>query len=111
MGERHLPNALGPISSETPSRSAEPWGGNVPRHPHSVRTRHLLCASIVAALALLPALSRSEATLNIPPGQLVREVVYNELQDHARHGYWRYSIEQQEQGETRLVEQVKTPDG
>lgn len=47
----------------------------------------------------------------MPPVQLVREVIYNELQDHARHGSWRYSIEQQEQNETRLVEQIETADG
>ena len=29
----------------------------------------------------------------IPSAQLVREVVYNELHDHDRHGYWRYWIE------------------
>ncbi|MGA3372899.1 MAG: hypothetical protein ABSC48_14175 [Terracidiphilus sp.] len=29
----------------------------------------------------------------MPPGQLVREVVYNELHNHERHGYWRYWVE------------------
>ena len=47
----------------------------------------------------------------IPPGQLVREVVYNELHDHDRHGYWRYWIERRSQKETRLEEQVETADG
>jgi hypothetical protein len=107
MGERHLPHDLGSIPAGTASRSVE----NVSRHPHSVQLRHLLCALIGAALALLPAVSSSQASLNIPPAQLVREVVYNELQDHARHGNWRYSIEQQEPDETRLVEQIETADG
>lgn len=47
----------------------------------------------------------------MPPSQLVREVVYNELHDHERHGYWRYWIERHSQKETRLEEQVETSDG
>jgi hypothetical protein len=47
----------------------------------------------------------------MPPGQLVREVVYNELHDHERHGYWRFWIERHVQNETRLEEQVETADG
>jgi hypothetical protein len=46
-----------------------------------------------------------------PPGQLVREVVYNEFHDHQRHGYWRYWIERPAQQPTRLEEQVETADG
>ena len=46
-----------------------------------------------------------------PAGQLVREVVYNELRDHDAHGYWRYWIEQHVQKDTRLEEQVETTDG
>lgn len=47
----------------------------------------------------------------MPAGQLVREVVYNELHDHDRHGYWRYWIERHLQQETRLEEQVETAEG
>src|ERR1035441_6224981 len=47
----------------------------------------------------------------IPASQLVREVVYNELHDHARHGYWRYWIERHAEGETRREEQVETAEG
>ncbi len=47
----------------------------------------------------------------MPAGQLVREVVYNELHDHERHGYWRYWIERHAQKETRLEEQVETAEG
>jgi hypothetical protein len=43
--------------------------------------------------------------------RLVRETVYNELQDHNNHGYWRYWIEQRVQNDTRLEEQVETADG
>lgn len=46
-----------------------------------------------------------------PPGQLVRETIYNELQDHNSHGYWRYWVEQRIQNDTRLVEQLETADG
>ena len=44
-------------------------------------------------------------------GQLIRETVYNELQDHNNHGYWRYWIQQHVQNDTRLQEQVETADG
>jgi len=41
----------------------------------------------------------------------VREVVYNELHDHERHGWWRYWIEKHAARETRVEEQVETEDG
>ncbi|MGA9671599.1 MAG: hypothetical protein WBQ94_20480 [Terracidiphilus sp.] len=47
----------------------------------------------------------------VPAGQLVREVVYNELNDHQGHGYWRYWIERHTAKETRLEDQVETADG
>jgi hypothetical protein len=50
----------------------------------------------------------------ITPSQaavLVREVVYNELQDHGHHGFWRYWIQKRSQGEARLEEQIETADG
>jgi hypothetical protein len=47
----------------------------------------------------------------IPAGQLVREVVYNELHDHDRHGYWRYWIQRHTPRETRVDEQVETSEG
>ncbi len=47
----------------------------------------------------------------MPAGQLVREVVYNELNDHARHGYWRYWVERRSEAGTRMEEQVETADG
>jgi len=47
----------------------------------------------------------------IPAGQLVHEVVYNELNDHQGHGYWRYWIERHTPSETRLEEQVETAEG
>src|ERR1019366_598834 len=47
----------------------------------------------------------------LSPSQLVREVAYNELHDHDRHGYWRYTIERHEQQETRVEDQIETADG
>jgi len=47
----------------------------------------------------------------LPPTQLVREVVYNELHDHDSHGYWRYWIEHRSAQKTQLDEQVETVDG
>jgi hypothetical protein len=47
----------------------------------------------------------------MPAGQLVREVVYNELNDHQGHGYWRYWIERHTPRETRLEDQVETAEG
>lgn len=47
----------------------------------------------------------------IPAGQLVREVVYNELNDHKGHGYWRYWVEHNTPKGTRLEEQVETAEG
>jgi hypothetical protein len=46
-----------------------------------------------------------------PAGKLVREVVYNELNDHRDHGYWRYWIERRTTRETRLEDQVETAEG
>ncbi len=46
-----------------------------------------------------------------PAGQLVREVVYNELNDHSRHGFWRYWVERQSQAGTLTENQVETADG
>ncbi len=45
------------------------------------------------------------------PVTLVREVVYNELHDHDRHGYWRYWVEQKSPADIRIEEQVETTDG
>jgi hypothetical protein len=47
----------------------------------------------------------------MPAGQLVREVVYNELNDHHAHGYWRYWIERHTPKETRVEDQVETAQG
>jgi hypothetical protein len=47
----------------------------------------------------------------IPAGQLVREVVYNELNDHVSHGYWRYWVESQSPKESLREEFIETAEG
>jgi hypothetical protein len=46
-----------------------------------------------------------------PAQQLVREVVYNELNDHQSHGYWRYWVERHTPKETRVEDQIETAQG
>jgi hypothetical protein len=47
----------------------------------------------------------------MPANQLVREVVYNELNDHASHGYWRYWVESHSPKESLLEEFLETAEG
>ena len=67
--------------------------------------------AIAALLVGAQGLAFAQTKLSIPPSQLVREVVYNELHDHERHGFWRYAIERKTTKETQLEEQVETVDG
>jgi hypothetical protein len=53
----------------------------------------------------------AQSQLPIPAGQLVREVVYNELNDHHAHGYWRYWVEHNTPKETWVEEQIETSEG
>ena len=65
-------------------------------------------------LGVLTVVLSARGALAQPPmsaGQLVNEVVYNELNDHQLHGYWRYWIERRTQAGTRMEEQVETADG
>jgi len=70
-----------------------------------------------ALLALLSILTAAHSILSaqqLTPTQassLVHEVVYNELHDHERHGYWRYWIQRRTQAGTLLHEQIETSDG
>ncbi len=47
----------------------------------------------------------------IPAAQLVREVIYNELNDHRDHGFWRYWIQSHAGNEIQLQNQVETAEG
>lgn len=66
---------------------------------------------IPSILTCLPFALHAQVHAPETPVQLVRDVVYNELHDHQRHGYWRYWIEKQAQQQTKVVEQVETADG
>ncbi len=66
---------------------------------------------IIAVFLLLPTDFRAQTTLQIQPDQLIREVVYNELHDHERHGYWRYLVEKHTEQGTRVEDQIETVDG
>jgi hypothetical protein len=47
----------------------------------------------------------------MPADQLVREVVYNELNDHVTHGYWRYWVESHTPKESLREEFIETAEG
>jgi hypothetical protein len=55
--------------------------------------------------------AQPSAQLPEPPKQLIREVVYNELNDHRQHAYWRYWIARRAQNGTILEDQVETAGG
>jgi hypothetical protein len=71
--------------------------------------RAKICALGVLAVVLCARGALAQPAM--PAGQLVREVIYNEQNDHQRHGYWRYWVERRTQGGTSLTEQVETADG
>lgn len=48
---------------------------------------------------------------SIAPGELVREVVYNEQHDHQHHGYWQYWVEKRTEAGLSVEEQVETAEG
>jgi len=62
-------------------------------------------------LAMMASACVAHAQPQMPPGQLVREVIYNEQHDHQQHGAWRYWIEKRSPAGTRREEQVETADG
>jgi hypothetical protein len=66
---------------------------------------------ILAVVQCLCCANAQQAQPLMPAGQLVREVVYNELNDHQSHGYWRYWVERHTAKDTRVEEQVETADG
>lgn len=66
---------------------------------------------ILAVVLSVGCVDAQQAPPLMPAGQLVREVVYNELNDHQSHGYWRYWIERHMARETRVEEQIETAAG
>lgn len=65
---------------------------------------------LILTLGLGPASAQTSAPA-IPAGQLVREVVYNELNDHKGHGYWRYWLRQTGARGSWTQDQVETSEG
>src|SRR5579871_5859185 len=67
-------------------------------------------AGVVATLQGA-SLIHAQSAPSVPIVDIVRQVVSNELNDHARHGYWRYWVERHSQSGTRLEEQIETAQG
>ena len=63
---------------------------------------------IVGILAMAQQVCCAQPPPSIPAGQLVREVVFNELNDHHAHGYWRYWVLHNTPNGMRLDDQVET---
>jgi len=70
-----------------------------------------IAVGILAVALAASFVSAQQPQPSIAAGQLVREVVYNELNDHRAHGYWRYWIERNTPAGTRLEDQIETADG
>jgi hypothetical protein len=66
---------------------------------------------IVGVLAMAQCVCCAQPQPTIPAGQLVREVVYNELNDHHAHGFWRYWVLRNTPNGMRLETQVETAQG
>jgi hypothetical protein len=66
---------------------------------------------VLGLLALLQCAANAFSQPQMPAGQLVREVIYNEQHDHQRHGFWQYWVERRSPSGTSLTEQVETADG
>jgi hypothetical protein len=81
-------------------------GGAAMRVRRTILANWMVCGTLWIATCSINAQAPPIAS-----AQLVREVVYNELHDHDRHGYWRYWIRQDSQQGAKLAEQVETADG
>jgi hypothetical protein len=62
-------------------------------------------------LVTAPCICRAQHQEPIPAGQLVREVVYNELNGHHAHGFWRYWVLRNTPSGARIYDQVETAQG
>jgi hypothetical protein len=67
--------------------------------------------AMLAVLTVTQGACSARPETPLPAGQLVREVVYNELNDHAQHGFWRYRVVRRSQAGTLEEDQVETADG
>jgi hypothetical protein len=62
-------------------------------------------------LSMAHGICDGQTQLSVSAGTLVREVVYNELNDHHTHRYWRYWVQHNTANETRVDNQVETSQG
>jgi hypothetical protein len=62
-------------------------------------------------LALAQGACCAHAQPPMPVDQMVREVVYNELNDHVSHGYWRFWVESRTPKESLLEDFLETAEG
>ena len=67
--------------------------------------------TIVGILATAQCVCCAQPHQPIPASQLVREVVYNELNDHNSHGFWRYWVQHNTADGMRLDDRVETAQG
>jgi hypothetical protein len=67
--------------------------------------------AITGILAVAIGYSCAHAQPPMPVDQLVREVAYNELNDHVSHGYWRYWVESHTPKESLREEFLETAEG
>jgi len=63
---------------------------------------------LVLVISAIPAWSVETSE---PAQQLVREVVYNELRDHALHGYWQYLVEKRVGDRVTAEQKIETKEG
>ncbi len=92
-----------PVSGRTPfAHRALGW--------RSGATGRLWLAAGVLAVAQAATLD-GQARLTESPEKLVREVVYNELQDHHAHGFWRFWVQRNIENQTEREDQVETAEG
>jgi hypothetical protein len=73
--------------------------------------RQWLAAGLLAAVQGALCVYAQQSPPPLPASQLVREVVYNELRDHERHGYWQFLVQRRTQQQTQLEDQVETAQG
>lgn len=67
-----------------------------------------------AFLMAVPAMRAADVSTALPkesPHDLMKDVVYNELQDRQRESYWEYRSERREAGQVLVREQVETSQG
>lgn len=97
-----------PLAASLPAyRPASPAHRSLLRHCGAMRLLWLAAGVLAVAQATLYAQSR----LPESPEKLVREVAYNELQDHQGHGFWRFWIQRNLENGTLREDRVENAEG